>query len=180
MIRALAVVFVLAATAHSASAGVYGSIGIGSTDVSDDKGSFTQNSRTLRFAAGYRLSNLFSAEGGVMGYRVANGPVGLDGREFYAAGLLHCSLGNNFEIFGRLGVQRTGVAPNTNDGSFTGTGYLAGVGVDYEIKLPTVPQIARAALWIDYNRSGTTLQRDASLSHDYAVGMWSLGVTLGF
>ncbi len=180
MIRALAVVTLLAATAHSASAGVYGSLGLGNTGVADDasSGAFTPASRSLRFAAGYEFTKYVGAEGGVIGYNLAHGGADYSGREFYAAGVGHLPIGNGFGAFARLGLQRTSFSTDRAQGDLSGSGYLVGAGFEYQLR---IPQLAHASVWVDYTRNAAGLadSNGRAFSRDVGTSMWTLGVTAG-
>ena len=181
MIRALAICTVLAATATTASAGVYGSLGIGSTDVDDSANTLTPASRSGRIAGGYQYGPYVSAEAGLMGFDAAKDNLKFDGREYYVAGLFHWSLGQGFEAFGRLGLQHTSLSEEQNPLTLSGNGYLFGAGFAYNIKFSGMP-VPRASVWVDYTRNNSSLFRsdvDNSAERDTSVSMWTLGVTVG-
>jgi hypothetical protein len=182
MIRALAVCIVLAATAHSASAGVYGSLGLGNTAVDDSSNAFSATSRSLRFAAGYQFTPFVGVEGGVIGYDLSRGADPYDGREFYVAGVGHLPFSDGFGAFGRLGFQHTGFSDN-NGNDLSATGYLIGAGFEYKLPIH-VPSIAGASVWVDYTRNGQGLKNDAGQAlnptgRSIGQSMWTLGVTVG-
>lgn len=180
MIRALAVVTVLAATAHTASAGVYGSLGLGNTGVETTDFNAREDSRSLRLAGGYEFTKYLSAEAGFMAYGVGLNSAQYDGREFYAAGLVHVPIADGFWGFARLGAQHTALTTSDNGPGLAGNGYLYGAGFEYRLKLPQIP-VPHLGVWVDYTRNNATLtnQSRTNQTSDVGTSMWSLGVTVG-
>ncbi len=182
MIRALAIAAVLAATAHTASAGVYGSLGVGNTGVDDSANTFTQDSRSVRVAGGYQFMEYLGAEAGFMGYDAVDKFGQYGSQELYAAGLFHWPIADGFEVFGRLGVEHTSLsrANAPNAATFAGNGYLYGAGFEYKIKIPNMP-LPHLSVWVDYTRNNSSLFANSATTQfdDFGVSMWTLGVTVG-
>jgi outer membrane protein with beta-barrel domain len=183
MIRALAVAaVVLAATGQSASAGVYGSLGIGNTGV--DAGSaygVNNDARSYSIAAGYDFTKFLGAEGGYTGFGTQLNSAQYSGAEYYAAGLVHIPISDGFWGFGRVGVQHSDMNVTMGNGpELEGTGYLFGAGFEYRI-VQTILPVPHLAAWVGYTRNNSTLtnQERTDTTVPMGVSMWSLGITVG-
>jgi len=166
----------LAGAPRPASADGYLGLALGSEPgVNDDFAAFAQpTGRSLRGLAGLRFGNV-SLEGALNGFDVNTLYTG--DRTVYALSAalkLSIPLENNFEAFGRAGLERTWL--NVDDPQFdlTGDGWLAGAGFEYRLNAI----LANASLFIDYSVHRTTLESDRQKA-DVTSRFWGLGFTVG-
>jgi Outer membrane protein beta-barrel domain len=152
----------LGALATSASAGTYLGIAVGTEPSVNDTftaaTASTPSGRSLRGLVGMRFANL-SVEGAVNGFGVTLPAFGAE--NVYQASLslkLSLPLGNNFEAFGRGGLERTWLTLGDAAYDYTGDGYQLGAGFEFKL---------------DTTLANTTQRFDAT------SGMWGLGVTIG-
>ncbi len=179
MNRALAAVMFLAATSSVASAGTYLGLGIGTAPaISENTDRLSSDGRSGRFLLGMRFARI-SVEGSVGDYDVLISPAGTAmpyGTAYQASAALKASfpLGNNFEAFGRGGVQHTWI--NADDGvhDVSGSGYLLGAGFEYRLNL----LLGQGSIFVDYQYNKAKLEGDR-LAFDASTRMWTLGLTLG-
>ena len=83
-------------------------------------------------------------------------------------------LGNNFEAFGRGGVQRTYLSGPGIMG-VAGNGWVLGGGFEYRLDLVATA----ASIFVDYTHNQTSLDTGFGRPQlDSAVSMWTLGLTL--
>lgn len=178
MKSALVAVLVLSAsafTARTASADVYLGLGVGARPaVNDSLASFGDpDSRSLRALGGYRYAS-FAIEAALDGFRLADNrgrsPTMYQGS---IAAKLGLPLGNGFEVFGRVGLERTWFDIDDST-SWQGDGYLAGGGFEYRFKLATTS----TSLFVDYTVHQATLV-NARQEADVSSRMWALGFTIG-
>jgi hypothetical protein len=177
---AVAAAFVVAtATATTASAGTYLGLGIGTggsvnKDLENRVG-MQQDGRSGRLMLGYSFGRI-AVEGMGTSYDLENSSMttSYNIKQAAIAGKYSLPLGDNFEAFGRLGLVRTWLS---GDGDFAGNGWLLGAGFEYRIK----PLLAGASIFVDYNRTTTTLD-DGTGAYMYkaAPSFWTLGATLSF
>jgi hypothetical protein len=82
-------------------------------------------------------------------------------------------LGNSFEAFGRLGLERTWLSGgDATDYGGSGDGYYFGLGFEYRIAV-------FGSLFVDYERQSSTIDMDASSnSYGQTAGMFTLGATI--
>jgi hypothetical protein len=165
----------LAAAPRTASADGYLGLALGSEPgVNDNFAAFAQpNGRSLRGLAGLRFGNV-SLEGALNGFDVINFSQERTVYALSAALKLSIPLGNNFEAFGRAGLERTWL--NVDDPQFdlTGDGWLAGAGFEYRLNAI----LANASLFIDYSVHRTTLESQRQKA-DATSRFWGLGFTVG-
>jgi hypothetical protein len=175
--RSLIAVAIVAATASSASAGTYLGLGIGTAaSPGSDIGAMTTNdgSRTGRLMLGTRFGHL-SVEGAGSRYSIARGASPYDGTMLAVALKYSLPLGNNFEAFGRGGLERTWL--NSDDYSdYVGNGWLLGAGFEYRLDLGATA----ASIFVDYEHTDSTLtnQSDMQTQKGETIGLWTLGVTV--
>jgi hypothetical protein len=176
MNRAALVLALLTASSGVASAGWYAGLGIGTgPEIGSDVGDFEDGGRSGKALVGSRWGN-FAVEGALAGYDVI-GPSNNVYDTWHAsiAGKLNLPIGDGFEGFGRVGIQRTWLSPESSDYDVSGTGYLVGAGIEYRLNLAATA----ASIWIDYQYSSADLEgmRD---NFEYSARMWTLGATIGF
>lgn len=187
MKRAALAVALVAATSSVASAGGYVGIGIGTNAVSEGSDRLLEDGRSARLFAGYRFKPLrygaISVEGSISGYGVAlqdSTPRPLDAYQFSAAGRYNFPLGQNFEAYGRLGLQHTTVGGDLAIYDTSGNGFLVGAGMAY---LFNVGIGTGASVWVDYQINKTTLSGErfqGASAFSVTERQWALGVALGF
>jgi hypothetical protein len=165
------------ATGSAVSAGPYLGVGIGTNaNLGGDRSQFTDDGgRSGRLMVGQKFGR-FSIEGLGTRYGLLNQGEGYDGTSLGVAGKLNFPLGNNFEVFGRAGLQRTWLSPNRGQlASFDGNGYLVGGGFEYHLDLS---MIGGGAIFVDYTRNSSGLTSDAGRQLNSTASMWTLGITL--
>lgn len=188
MMRSLAVAAVLVgATASVASAGTYVSLGLGSTGVSDEaQQGFVENGRSARLAVGYQFNIPalgpklgVSVEGGGSRFGAAHGAADYNGTDLFAAGKVSYVMGDQFEVFGRLGMQHMSLSTDSNQPQLSGNGYLLGAGFEY-----VIPQKAlkRASIWVDLTRASSSMTPDTGngKARSIAFDAATLGISVGF
>jgi|GEM_PF-2452873 len=174
----LLAVVLLGVRTSAASAGVYGGLAIGTNGFGDDQNTFSTDGRAGRLFGGYRFPSFavgaISLEGGLEGYSLFNlhsTNHDYTGTEWFAAGKFSLPLGEGFEAFGRLGIQKTSVS---GDIDLSGSGYLVGVGAEYRFNLSTVS----ASVFVDLTRNAQTLA-GGNRPDDSSVDRWMLGFSVG-
>lgn len=175
---ALAVILVAAASS-AASAGTYLGLGIGSTaSVSDSEATFQSGGdRSERFILGQSFGRL-SIEGAGTRYGLFHRDAPYDGTSLAIAAKLSFPLGNNFDVFGRGGLQRTWLSANMSANSlrdYDGNGWLLGAGFEYHFSMAVV---GGGSIFVDYERNKSTFVDATSMSFDSTASMWTLGMTL--
>src|SRR5688572_21412834 len=110
--------------ASTASAGGFVGLGIGSeARVSDDSGRFASDGRSGRLMGGYSRPlgpGKIAAEAAYTGFDVDRSAVTMSGSVLWLAGKYNYTIGDGFEAFGRLGIQRTSLS--TDDPTFDTSG----------------------------------------------------------
>jgi hypothetical protein len=177
MKTALVLVVGCLAISSTASAGGYLGLSLGTQPAANDdfESRIGQpTGRSLRGLAGLRFGNV-SLEGAINGFDVLTARYG-EHTAFQASASLKLNLpiGNDFEVFGRVGAERTWLKLNDNGFDFTGDGFVAGGGIEYRLNAV----LANASIFLDYNVHHSTLE-----SVRFDVGdtfrVWSLGFTVG-
>jgi hypothetical protein len=165
----------LAAVPATASAGGYLGLALGSEPgVNDNMARIaTPLGRSLRGLAGIRFGNL-SVEAALNGFTVLTGKIDETLYQGSLALKLSIPLGNDFEAFGRAGLERTWL--NYGDERFdrTGDGYQFAGGFEYRLNAI----LANASLFVDYTVHRTTLVNTQE-SVDSTSRIWGLGFTVG-
>jgi len=175
---------VLAALGGKASAGgTYVGLGVGTIPaVSEDSDRIDADARALKGILGMRWGQ-WSIEGSIGGNSLTRTndrqlvqPFG----DFYnlgAAAKFNLPLGNNFEAFGRLGVNHMVVRGDNTDNDASGNGLQAGAGFEYKLNLG----VAGGSLFVDYmiNRAAMTGDQNPKLQYDLTTRTWMLGLTIG-
>jgi len=171
----LAVALVTAA-ASSASAGTYLGLGIGTAASASGDIPMTSSdgNRSGRLMLGTRFGHL-SLEGAGSRYSLFRTTAPYTGTQMAAALKYSLPLGNNFEAYGRGGLQRTWLSTDTTANDFVGNGWLLGGGFEYRLNLG----VTAASVFVDYEHADTTLVNQNNMQEkDETVGLWTLGVTL--
>jgi hypothetical protein len=173
----LALAFV-AATASAASAGTYLGLGLGTAanmGTTSDSGVMAQgNGRSGRLMLGMGFGRL-AIEGAASRYSLFLNSSPFDSTQLSASLKYSLPLGDNFEVFGRAGLERSYLT-TTAAQSFnaSGDGYLLGAGFEYKLNLG----VAGGSVFVDYERASTSFVNDAMTKYDTTAGMWTAGVTL--
>lgn len=187
MKRAVLAVALVAGSSGAATAGGYVGLGLGTgpaLDRSNDNTVLTSDAiesdgRSARLIGGFRFGQ-FAVEAALGGFDAA---MQLNtGDSYYStriyqgslSGKYNHPLGDGFEAYGRLGIQRTSLSLD-GDSRFDadGTGLMLGAGIEYRIKLTGV------SVWVDYQYSRASLDGEL-VKGDLSARMWTIGATLGF
>jgi len=162
-----------------ASAGTYIGLGVGTGgNVSDSADArYRADGRSARGVLGYRIGP-FSIEGMYSGYGYvdanAAGTGQFDSRSVQLAGKYNYALGNNFELFGRLGLLRTDLTAVDSQVTTTGTGYTFSLGVEYRVDL----LLTGFGVYVDYTRNQASFDTNSGTQLDQTASMWTAGVNL--
>lgn len=176
MKRALVVGALLLSTGV-ATAGPYGGLAVGTNGFGDDQNIFVTDGRSGRIFGGYRFGLpvvAFSAEGGLEGYSLFNAHStdhGYTGTQWFLAGKVSLPLMEGFEVFGKLGIEKTSVS---GDVDLSGSGYLIAAGAEYRFNVSGVT----ASVFVELNHSSQTLD-GGNRPDDSSVNRTLLGVTVG-
>ena len=166
----------LAGAPGTASAGGYLGMALGSEPgVNDNLQQIAHPlGRSLRGLAGIRFGNL-SVEGALNGFNVIAANF-VERTMYQLSGSLKLSipLGNDFEAFGRAGLERTWLNYDDARQDRTGDGWLAGAGFEYRLNAI----LANASLFVDYTVHRTTLENTRE-KVDATSRIWGLGFTVG-
>jgi hypothetical protein len=188
MKRAAVTAALLAATSSVATAGAYVGLGIGTNAVSEGSDRLVEDGRSARLLVGYRFRPLrfgtFAAEGSIGGYGLGlkdrTSVVEIDAYQYSAAVRFNLPLPNNFEAFGRLGLQHTTASAENPIYDTSGSGFLVGAGIAYRFDVG-IGSGASASVDYQLNKlelSGERFQNGTAF--DVIERQWTLGVTLGF
>jgi hypothetical protein len=175
----LGLALVLASTTV-ASAGTYVGLGIGSETSGSatrsdgiDAGGMDGFGRSGRLMVGTRISKL-SVEGQLSRFDLEFGAQPYQSTQAAAALKLSIPLGNNFEVFGRGGLQRTWLSPQGSGYAAAGSGLLLGLGLEYRLNLA----LTAASVFVDYQHTSSSFTDDAMTQFDGSTGMYTLGATV--
>ena len=186
MRAALALAFV-AATSSAASAGVYVGLGIGTNALSERDDRLVEDGRSFRLLVGYQFRPLrhgtIAVEGsyGSYGVGLKDSTVRLmDGDQLSIAARYSLPIADNFEAFGRLGLQHTSVGGYDPLYDTSGNGFLVGAGIAYRFDVGVGKG---AAVTVDYQLNKTTLsggRYTGPAELDLLERQWTLGVQMSF
>lgn len=169
---------VIAATTSVASAGTYLGAGIGtSASLGGDHTPYASNGRSGRLILGFGFGRI-GIEANATRYGLARGTEGFQATSLAAALRVGFPLGNNFELFGRGGLERTWLTTSGTDPEPSGNGWLLGIGAAYKVNLG----ITGASIFIDYTHDETgfsfTDAHNQMGKFNQSAGLWTLGLTL--
>src|SRR5688572_30013321 len=171
----LALVLV-AASASAATAGGFVGLGVGTGAASSGDYSIDEHGRSGRLMLGYRFGR-FSIEGlGTRYGMITPDAHQWDGTTLGLAGRYNLPLGDKFEAFGRLGLQRTSFSDKNYDTELAGSGFLVGAGFEYRIPLPTMG----IGIFVDYTIQRSSISGPGADSLPVTSRLWTLGATLSF
>jgi hypothetical protein len=176
MKSALLVASGVMAISTAASAGGYLGLGLGTEPGINDEMTLTATpvGRSLRGLGGVRFGNV-SVEGALNGFDMlthSNG--GTTAYQLSAALKLNLPLGNNFEAFGRGGLERTWLGVHDPNQDLMGDGFLVGGGFEYRLNAV----LTNASIFVDYNVHRATLESRVN-QVDSTTRFWGLGFTVG-
>ncbi len=168
---------------NASAGGTYIGIGVGTIPaVSEDTERIDADTRALKGILGMRWGQ-WSIEGSVGGNtmtRLNDRQVAQPFADFYslgAAAKFNLPLGNNFEAFGRLGVNHLVLRGDDDANSASGNGLQFGAGFEYKLNLG----VAGGSIFVDYtiNRAAMTGDNNPKLDYDLTTRTWMLGLTIG-
>jgi hypothetical protein len=175
--RSLLAVALVAAAASTASAGPYVGLGIGTAASPGGELSMTSSdgNRSGRLLVGTSFGR-FSIEGAGSRFGVFREAADYDGTQIAAAGKYNFPLGDNFEVFGRAGLQRTWLSADKGGSEWIGNGWLLGAGFQYRFLVKTVD----ASLFVDYQYAAANLVDQSTTTRERGItlGLWTLGATV--
>jgi hypothetical protein len=188
---ALAVALVTASTGVAAAGGYIG-IGIGpaasiattgGTDLatSSELPDAAGDGRSARLIGGYRFGRIsVEAAAGRFGVFMPYTPNGqtFTATQLQLSGKYNHPIGNDFELFGRLGMQKMSFDNDGTRSDFNveGSGVVVGAGVDYHLSVG----IAGADVFLEYQYARADVSGDRLDWGATHVGMWTLGATISF
>jgi hypothetical protein len=179
MSRTAVALLLVAASASAASAGGFVGLGIGTSPATSGDLNLREDGRSVRLQIGYRFGRL-SVEGfGAKADLRRNDGAPMNWTTLAVAGRLNIPLGDQFEAFGRLGLQHSSVEQDQVDNSFDGDGYLVGGGFEYRIPSAAIG----ASIFVDYtieHANLTSPQRSSDLEFDLTSRVWTLGGIIAF
>lgn len=175
--RSLLAVALVAAAAATASAGPYLGLGIGTAASPSGEIPMGANNgnRTGRLLGGMQWGH-FSIEGEAARFGMYAGSAPYDGTMLAAAAKYSLPLGDQFEAFGRAGLQRSWLSTDTTAPDYVGNGWLLGAGFEYRLTVAGTG----ASVFVDYQRTGVGLlnQNNMKTIRDEGFGLWTLGATV--
>jgi hypothetical protein len=92
------------------------------------------------------------------------------------AGKYNIPLGDSFEVYPRLGLQRTGISDDNYDAEMSGTGFLVGGGAEFIIPTKAVG----LSVYVDYSVIHTSMTTWNAMDQGLTSRIWTLGATLAF
>lgn len=166
----------VAASASTASAGAYVGLGVGtSARASSDETTMQGDGRSGRLMLGWRWGRI-SAEATGTRYDLWVSQAPFTATQLAIGGKYSFPLGNNFEVFGRGGLQRTSLSRMSSGGyDASGGGWYLGAGFEYRMNVI----LAGASIFVDYAHASTTFDNGIGEYHGGA-GLWTLGATVSF
>lgn len=184
MLRPVIALGLVMASVGSASAGKYVGLGIGTSPATSGEMDLDEGGRSGRLQLGFAFGRL-AVEGllgraTLMGRQNAYG----EGREVTwtslgVAGKLNIPLQDRFEVFGRLGMQRTWLRGPQDSTDRSGDGLFGGAGVEYKIDIG----LAGGSIFMDYTIARAALTADDvpdMTERTMTSRTWALGATLSF
>ena len=169
--KSLPVVALVLATASAAHAGGYVGLGVGDGIATTGDLEYSADGRTLKLIGGFAFGKL-AVEGSAQRADVLMVDTGraYSMTQLGIAGKYSYPLSDGFELYGKLGLNRISLSPKADGLEGSGSGILAGGGVEYRSKLPVT-------FWLDY----TLTNADVTMSAEYAMStrQWMIGASLG-
>jgi hypothetical protein len=181
MSRTVLALVLVAASTSVASAGGFAGLGVGTGAASSGDTSLDENGRSGRLMLGYRFGRI-SVEGIGMRYGLVdwNDRSSSTSTTLALAGRFNFPLQDKFEVFGRLGLQRTSISGDTGAADASGSGYLIGGGAEF--RLPVA--VAAISVFVDYTIQHTSLDGAIGpttyLESGLTSRIWTLGALVSF
>jgi hypothetical protein len=168
----------LLAISSTASAGGYLGLALGTMPGVNDEMALdvgNPSGRSLRALGGFRFDNNFAVEGGLNGFGVVAPNRGdQTAYQVSASAKLNLPIADNFEGFGRVGVEHISLDVGDGRYNWSGNGFLIGGGFSY--RLDAV--LNHAAVFVDYTIDHATLENTRD-KRDETARIWGLGFTIG-
>ena len=185
MKRAALAVALVSALSGTASAGTYIGLGIGpaptvsTTSTPDAENAVLGHGRSGRLILGQRFGR-FAIEGALGKFDLELADNGGQGPIYtvyqaQVAGRYGLPLGDGFEVFGKLGLQKQWFNNERSEFDVSGSGLLLGAGAEYRI-----PTGAAVSIFIDYQYSRGDVNGDRLKFGETSTRLWTLGATIGF
>jgi hypothetical protein len=172
---AIAAALLVASSSSVASAGTYLGIGIGTSPDGTMAGSDTVEGagRSGRLMLGSRFGKL-SLEGQASRFDMMFASSAYETTQLGIGLKLGIPLGNNFELFGKGGVQRTWLNHEGTEFDSAGNGWFLAPGIEYRLNLG----VTAASIFMDYQHSSSNLTNERMQEFEGSTGMWTLGATV--
>ena len=179
---ALAAVALVAASSSSALAGPgFLGVGIGTAPAfsSDATGKEGPDGRSGRVFGGYRWrlpTGSLAAEATVGRFDLVHRNVPFSSTTLGVGAKYNFPLGNQFEVFGRTGVQRTWLTTDRAAAAVESNvnGFYLGAGFDYVFRVLNTD----ASVFVDYQWAPTSVTNGDMSKYDTSARMWTMGVTV--
>ena len=167
----LTVALVTFASAGTAAADSYVSLGFGDASASD-LGAEGLEGDSIRLGFGQRFGKL-ALEASLAGTDFDSNGESIYGTTTAAVDLkYHLTLGGPFELYGKGGLNKTW---DSEDQS--GRGLALGLGLQWNLRLP----VTSAAIWLDYTHVSTELRNESgAVTREGSLGLAMLGASIGF
>jgi hypothetical protein len=142
-----------------------------------DLGSFEGDGKAGTLFVGQRFG-MFALEAGLSAYGFRNDSQSWDNVGLAAGGRFTVPVMPTVGMSVHAGIEKTwsNGSSNSDSADYTGTGWLAGLGVEYKLGFGA---LGPGAIWADYTRHAASFVNDIR-ERDGNVDVLSLGVTVGF
>lgn len=166
----------------TASAGGFVGLAVGTEPgvSSEMKGVATPSGRSLRALGGFRFGGIrvgsAAVEGAINGFGVQTGRGDQTMYQASAAFRYNLPIGNDFEGFGRVGVERTWLSFGDEQYDLSGNGFLIGGGFEYRLSAI----LANASVFLDYTIHRATLVDARGNEVGGTSRGFGIGFTIGF
>jgi hypothetical protein len=180
-IAALGAVLVGGSAVARADSGGFVSLGIGGTvnvggDLENGNTQFDGAGIAGSLVVGQRLHRLFGVEVGLSRYGLETETIAFTNTGLAAAGRFTVPFTPRIAGYLRAGIEKTWMTPDGSRGAdHDGTGWLAGLGAEYKVKVGKVG----GSVWADLTRHSSRLVSD-TVERDGAIDIFAVGVTVGF
>lgn len=166
----------LAPAAADAGTGGFVSIGVGlPTSTGGELGDWDASGKLGSVFVGQRLHPYFGVEAGLSAYGLSTTQgAAVTNVGLAAAGRLFVPVTPVITPYLRLGIEKTWMTRDRAQ-DFSGTGWLASLGVEYKLNLSFVS----GGVWAEYTRHDASFV-NSSAQRDGNIDTLSLGVTVGF
>jgi hypothetical protein len=172
---ALAVLVMAPAAAHAGGSGGFVSLGVGATATTGgEMDRYGGEGAAVSLFVGQRFG-MFGLEAGLSRYGIQADQTAnkFDNLGLAAAGRFTLPIGPMFGAYLRAGIERTWMEGKNT--SFSGTGWLAGIGAEYKLNLG----FTSGGVFADYTRHDATFVNDLT-ERSGNVDVFSIGMSVGF